>query len=353
VLRVAVVPAEVCPPVNATAARRAIDGAAAWLVRGQGADGRFLYGYFSDRNEASPLYGTTRHSGALDILYRLGRVEAADAGLAYARDNLVEHDGWTAFAPAGEDASAGANALLLASLMHRRQATGSRRYDELSHRIARFLLEQIRPDGSVLLYWRPSTERPVPGEFGPYSTGETFWALTLMRDAFPSEGWERPARRVADYLATRRDAAEGYTVMQSDHWAAYGLAELARVGLTDREVAYAHRLAGHFGAEVRFESQHKIGLLDSYSRSGAELGTIGEGTAALWRLAGVDPRLAGDRADLGRRVTCVAGMLVDRQDPLNDPNPRQRGAWFADHYTQMDDQQHAAGALLGAVEVLG
>jgi hypothetical protein len=33
-------------------------------------------------------------------------------------------------------------------------------------------------------------------------------------------------------------------------------------------------------------------------------------------------------------------------------NHLARGAWFADGYTQMDDQQHAIAALLGAHEVL-
>jgi hypothetical protein len=103
---------------------------------------------------------------------------------------------------------------------------------------------------------------------------------------------------------------------------------------------------------IRLESQHTGRPLNPFAQSGAELGTIGEGTAALWRLAGADPRLADLRDDLGRRIRCLAGILVDRQVAPADPNPRARGAWFAGGYTQMDDQQHAAAALLGALEVL-
>ena len=52
-LRVFVVPAERCPSVDAGAVRGAIDGATAWLVRNQQADGRFLYGYHrADRRVA-------------------------------------------------------------------------------------------------------------------------------------------------------------------------------------------------------------------------------------------------------------------------------------------------------------
>jgi hypothetical protein len=32
--------------------------------------------------------------------------------------------------------------------------------------------------------------------------------------------------------------------------------------------------------------------------------------------------------------------------------PEERGAWFQDDYTQMDDQQHAISALLGALPSL-
>jgi hypothetical protein len=347
-LLVVVAPRESCPPVSAPAVRGAIGEGAAWLVRGQRDDGRFLYGYFSSRDAVSSAYNSTRHAGVLDALYRLGRVRAADAGLGYVRDNLIRHDGWTAFAPPGEDADVGANALVVVALVHRRQATHDERFDGLARRLARFLLAQQRDDGSILQHWRPATGRSVPDVFGKFSTGEAFYALALMRGAFPDEGWERPAHRVAGYLATRRDEAEGHSFRQADHWAAYGLAELAPAGLTDVEAAYARWLAGYFGFLVRLESQRVGRPLNPFSESGASLGTVGEATAALWRLAGEDPRLADLRADLGDRSTCLTGILLDRQVAPADPNPRARGAWFAGGYTQMDDQQHALAALLGS-----
>jgi hypothetical protein len=352
ILRVAVVPAESCPPVSAPEVRAAIDAGAAWFVRGQRDDGRFLYGYFSDMDEVSADYNNTRHAGVLYALYRARRIGSADAGLRYVRDNLIREDGWTAFDPPGEIPSAGANALLLAALVHRRRATGDERYDLLSRRIGRFLLAQQQADGSVLQYWDPATERSVPGVFGQFSTGEVLYAFALMHRAFPREGWEQPAHRTAEYLATRRDRAEGYALRQPDHWASYGLAELAPAGLTDVEAEYARWLAGYFGFLTRFESQHTDGALNPIVESGSKLGTIGEATAALWQLAGSDPRLSDLRDDLGDRSTCLAGILIDRQVPAGDPNPQARGAWFSDSYTQMDDQQHAVSALLGANEVL-
>jgi hypothetical protein len=351
-LRVVVVPAESCPPVSGASIASAIDAGADWLVRGQRPDGRFLYGYNSDSDEASSDYNNTRHAGVLDALYRAGRVRAADAGLRYARANLVEHAGWTAFAPPGEEVSAGANALLLAALIHRRQLTDQRRYDPLAHAIARFLVAQTRADGSVLQLWDGSTGEPVPDVFGQFSTGETFYALALMSEAFPGQGWDAYAHRTARYLATRRDEAEGYTLRQADHWAGYGLAELAPSGLTDTETEYARWLAGYFGYLVRFDSQHVGTFLEDGLGSGADLGVVGEGTAALWRAAAVDPGLADLRTDLGERVRCQAGILVERQTPAANPNPSERGAWFKSSYTQMDDQQHAIAALMAAQDVL-
>jgi hypothetical protein len=353
VLRVAVVPAETCPPADRPAIRQAIERAESWLVRDQRQDGRFLYGYSSDEDEVSSDYNSTRHAGVMDVLYRLGSIRAADAGLRYVRGNLVRHAGWTAFAPAGEDANVGANALLVVALVHRREVTGDERYDELARRVGRFLVAQRRPDGSVLQYWRPATRRSVPGVFGTYSTGEAFYALALLHRTSPRTGWARHAHDIAAYLATRRDRAEGYAYRQADHWAAYGLAELAPAGLTEAEAEYGRWLAGYFSFLIRFESQQTGRLLDDLVEGGGALGTTGEGAVALWRLAGEDPRLADLRGELGDRITCLAGIIVDQQvGPAETANPLERGAWFADRYTQMDDQQHAIAALLGASEVL-
>jgi hypothetical protein len=351
VLRVAVVPAETCPPVDAAAVERAADAAGGWLARGQRDDGRFVYGYRRDEHEVSYDYNNTRHAGVLGALYALGRVDAADTGLGYVREHLLRHDDWTAFAPPGESVSVGANALVVVALMERRETTRERRYDRLARRIGRFLVSQQQTDGRILQYWQRYLERRLPGVYGTFATGEALYAMALLHRAFPEQGWERPAHRTAAYLATRRDEVEG-GFRQPDHWAAYGLATLAPSGLTEPEVEYARWLAGYFGYLIRYESQHEGSALNGLSESGASLGTDGEAAAALWRLAGAEPRLADLRGRLGERVGCSAGILVERQASTRSPNPLVRGAWFDGDYTQMDDQQHAIAALLGAHEVL-
>ena len=351
VLRAAVVPAERCPPATPATVTAGIDAGAGWLVRGQGPDGRYLYGFQRDTGREATGYNTTRHAGVMDALYRTGHTASADAGLAWARRNLVRRDGWAALAPPGEQANVGANALLVVALLHRRQATGDTRWDGLAHRLSRFIAMQTEEDGAVLQYWDAATGRSVPGSHGKYSTGEAFFALAFMARTFPGEGWEEPAHRVVNYIATRRDRAEGNAYRPSEHWAAYGLEALqAADGLTPVEVDYARWLAGYFGWLVRYESQH-AGRSLAFSGSGASLGTVGEGTAALRRLAVADPALAGLRGPLAERSVCLGGILLDRQS-AGAADPRERGAWFDGGYTQMDDQQHAIAALIGTREAL-
>src|SRR4051812_2243142 len=85
ILRVAVVPAERCPPVDAAAVRGAIDGAVGWLTRGERADGTFLYGYRSRTHTVSTDYNDTRHAGVLYVLYRAGATRAGTPACATSR----------------------------------------------------------------------------------------------------------------------------------------------------------------------------------------------------------------------------------------------------------------------------
>jgi hypothetical protein len=369
VFRVAVVPAEVCPSLTAAEARTAVDEAAAWLERGVRRGGRYTYGYDREADVVSQDYNITRHAGVMMGLYRLAAetgdgeaLAAAEHGLSFLRANLFRHDDWTAFAEPGQDARLGASALAAAALVQRRLATGDTGEDELLHELARFLLAQQQPDGSVLGTWSVTTGQAVPDEYSTYGTGQSLWTFALMDDLFPGEGWGDAARRLAHFVATRRDEVEGHYLTFPDHWVAYGLAELGPDGLGEDEIAYARELAGIFGLNSRLESQSGGGgvrrLMRGEPASGAGLGTVTEGLAQLWRLSLADPRLGDLTADLETRLRCTAGRTVDRQiDPVEAqaaPRPLlARGAWFTeDGYTQMDHQRHPLSGLLATLPLL-
>ena len=369
VLRLAVVPPEECPPFDPVAARVAVAEGAAWLERGLRPDGRFTYGYDREADELSSDYNITRHGGVLMGLYRLAAttgdreaLAAADDGLRFVEANLVRRDRWVAFAEPGQDVRIGPSALVAAALVHRRLATGDESHDDLIRGLARFLVAQQQPDGSVLGLWSPQTGRPVPGEFAKFGTGEALWALALVHRTFPGGGWDTPARRLVRYVATRRDDVEGYLHVFPDHWAAYGLAELGPDALGEPEISYARRLGGVLGLSSRMESQAQGDGLNRILRGepaiGAGLGSIGEGLGQLLRLAREEPRLADSSPRSADRLSCTAARTVDRQETPEEAAayPRAelvRGAWFSEAgYTQMDDQRHSLTSLLAAASLL-
>jgi hypothetical protein len=350
--------------------RMAIVEAAGWLERGVQPSGRYTYGYDRRRDAISSDYNVTRHAGVMMGLYRLAAatgdrraLAAADHGLPFLQAHLVRRDGWAAFGEeSGQEARIGASALAVAALAHRRLATGDREYDNLIRALARFLVAQQLPDGRILGYWSAETGRSLPGLYAKFGTGEALWALALVDRLFPDEGWAPPARRLARYVATRRDDVEGYALTYPDHWAAYALAELGPGSLGEVEIAYARRLAGAFGLSSRVEAQSGESGLRRLMRGkparGSGLGTIGEALAALWRLSREDPRLGDLTHDLGARLSCTAARTVERQADATEASqyPRPdlvKGAWFSeDGYTQMDDQRHPLSALLATLPLL-
>ncbi len=368
VVRVALIPPERCPPATADAARAAIAEASDWLERGLDGDGRYVYGYLRDRDRVSPDYNLVRHAGAVYTLYRVASagegdtLAAADAGLRFILDRLVPAGEGVAFGLPGQDVELGANGLFLVALAERRAATGDERYDGLMRDVAAFIAGQQEPGGAMLGFWDPDTG-PVPGVYGIFATGEAFWGLVRLHRVFPDEDWDAVAYRTARYLALERDLAEGQVTMYPDHWAAYGMADLAAGGVRlDADlVHYARRLAGFFSVRTRFESQrtgHGVNLLvRGWPGPPSGVGTAGEGAAALWRLAGADPRLADLRPGLEDDLRCMAGMSIDRQvspqEAATYPRPGLvRGAWFYRDYSQVDDQQHTVAALVDVLPIL-
>jgi hypothetical protein len=283
-------------------------------------------------------------------LFQAADLAGGDAGVEYALRRLERQDDWAAFGE-GDSLESGASALLVAALGQRRLDTGDARHDEVMAELGRFLLAMTNADGKVLAVWQPSTH--TARGTSTFSTGETWFALNRLERLFPDAGWREPAERVGRYVMRHRDDAEDVFPPTSDHWGAYAVDEMqhwatpASPELTKMTDAYAERLAGIFGVQVRFESQRTDSgvnvLLRGHQALPSGLGTLGEGLGALARYEDARGR-PDDAAAIANRMACAAGMLVARQ--VSSDDVRSDGAWFHSDVTQMDDQQHPLSTLI-------
>jgi len=368
VIRIAVVPAEVCPDVTADEVHAAAVASADWLARNLDEDGKFVYGYNRETVEVNPDYNIVRHAGGTMSLYQMvlaGETDflpAADRAMGYLLDRLVVADDYATIADHGDRARLGTVGFVVSSLIMRREATGDTSYDELMQQFGRFMLGQQLPDGAMLAFWDRETEAPSPNERGPFATGEALWALFELDRLYPEGGWDEPALLTAQYLARgQRERDEGYLARLPDHWAAYSLEAMAPDLRDEEMVEYARRLAGYFSMRTRIEAQRRGEginvLVRYYPGPPAGVGTAGEGMAALYRMAAEDERLADLRPDMAERLECLAGIQVKSQISASQaaagPNPGlTEGAWFYLDYTQVDGQQHVLSALLGAEQAM-
>lgn len=371
-IRAFVAQPELCRDPGGPAIRTAVDEAVGWFARNQNTDGTWLYRYDKDADVDVGGYNIVRHAGVTMSLFQAATIgspdalDTADRGLEWALERLDPAGDGVALSDGGQ-IKVGATGLLVAGMVERRELTGDPVHDEQLIALGRFLQSTVEVSGAVLAYWDTEADAPVPGQYSHYFTGEVGWALARLHRAFPDEGFGADALAVARYL-TVRDEVEGRYPPTPDHWAAYTYGEIARWSpdgsdLGDAELEQVRRLAGLFGAQVRYESQRGEGWWTYVTRGrrtlGAGLGTLGEGLTGLWNVASTergrsDDDLADERDDIAERALCVASLLVDRQidateagDEL-DPD-RARGAWFQFGVTQMDDQQHAMSALLRAL----
>jgi len=361
---------ERCGDPTPAVLRRAAAEAVAWFDRNQLPDGTWRYRVDVDQGVDLGGYNWVRHAGVLLSLEQAAAagLEAAgavaDAGRPPILSRLVRHGDRLALDDGGV-LTTGGTALLAVALGERRLATGDPTNDERLRALGRFLRQQVEPDGSVSRTAAVATGAPERGLHSPFATGQVLFALARLERLFPGEGWGEPVAAISRYLAHERAAAEGYVPDASDHWAAYGLAEVTAwetgARLAPHELAFARKQMGIAGIQVRFDAQRTNGGLDRWLRgrtaSGAGVGTLGEALAGWSVVAAAEPALAGQRGWLAERLTCVGGVLADRQLDADEaaatPWPEvARGAFTQFGITQMDDQQHPLSALLAAATVV-
>ncbi|MEZ4521701.1 MAG: hypothetical protein R3A46_08705 [Thermomicrobiales bacterium] len=362
VIRVVVAPAELCGQGSPEQFRDTADLAARWLSINQYDDGSYVYEYDREVDEFSGAYNVVRHAGVTMSLYQVaGKLDddeafaAAEQGTAWLLDNMVYHDDWGG-PTNGSNVKVGSAALMTIALAERRLLTGESTHDDVMKALGRFMVSQQKENGGFFTKWFVETETMDRVSTSAYYPGEALWALAMLHEAFPDEGWDDAAWAAADFVTLLRDDEEDVPFPPlNDHWAAYGLAEMAEWGLEDHHTDYARRLAARFGLFIRFEAQKTDEGLNLQvrgdSRRSSALGTWVEGMAALWRLSKSDERLADISDDILEQSSCGADLLVQRQVDSNEP-PLEAGGWFIHGVTRMDDQQHAISGLLYTADAL-
>lgn len=362
---------EQCGDTDRAERRAAAAAAVDWFARTQQPDGTFLYRYDAAADRVVPGYSWVRHAGVLFSLEQAraagvpGADEVADRGLRRALGEVVTVGERAALTDAGRP-TAGGTALLAVALAERREHTGRTDHDEVLRSLGRFLVSTVAADGTVAERSDATSLTPVPGSVSRFTTGEVAFALARLERIWPGEGWGAPVRAITRYLALDKAEREGFVPDMADHWGAYTLAEVVRwpeaAQLTDWERAWARKQLGMLSVMVRYESQRTSGGLDRWLRGrtsvGSAVGTHGESMAGWVAVARADPALGGSVAGAQDRLACNAGVLAARQVDASAAARYARpelvqGAWLWFDITQMDDQQHALSALLGADEQLG
>jgi small neutral amino acid transporter SnatA (MarC family) len=361
---------EECGPATPTERRAASEATVAWFGRTQAEDGTFLYRVDATTGEVLPGYSWVRHAGVL-----LSLEQARAAGIASAGD--VAEAGWRALDTRvvrwgdragvrdGERITGGGTALALVALAERRDTTGLTDRDDLLKAMGRQMLVHTNADGTVAELADATSGQPEADSLSRFTTGEVSFALARLERMFPGEGWGAPVRAITRYLALQKAAREGFVPDMADHWGAYTLAEVVRWrddnALTDWERAWARKQMGMSSVMIRYESQRTNSGVDRWLRGrtsvGSAVGTHGESMQGWVQVADADPELAALAAGARERLECNSAVLVDRQvtapDAADLPDPDAVvGTWLWFGTTQMDDQQHALSALLGADLVL-
>jgi hypothetical protein len=344
-----------CGQSTPDAIQQAGELAIGWIRNNQRPDGTYVYQYDSASDSEQSGYNAVRHAGVTWALFidagRTGdanKLAAADQALAWMLSHVTTRHGWTALVSPGEDMlDLGGTDLLVVSLAQRRLVTGDPRYDDEMRSLGRFIVALQTYQGGFFDGFDQSADAIHPTQDGLYTPGESLFALTLLHQAFPSDGFDQHAHAALNFLSSSRG---------NNQWAAYAIAEMAGWGgLTDDNVTYAQYLAARYEAEVTNESE-RLGswygrlALGSFAR-GAAAGTWMEALAALWRASQKDDRLAGLAGPTKESGLCLAGIMAERQVSPSEAgafeSPKKaEGAWFFEGETRVDDMQHSYDGLV-------
>jgi len=228
------------PELTAANLRAAAIAGGRYLVAHLAANGRYIYeddltsGVGTDPEKAHP-YSIPRHAGTTYFLAQLYRItheaflrEPIERAFAHLKD-LVLAGGCAGTTPEGatfecvvdrgqQVASLGSTALAVVALAEYRLATDDPRYDELSGRLAEWILFMQKDNGDFCHHYNiPRKERDEKTQL-LYFTGEAALAMVLMHEITGDERYLRSAERALDYLVGWYDFFVGGFIYGQEHW---------------------------------------------------------------------------------------------------------------------------------------
>ena len=225
------------PAASATAARQdqpprldaAIGRAVAYLCASVDATGRFAYVRHPTKSSRPKRYNMLRHAGTLYAMATASQNDqdgclrkAAQRGGHFLRSHLVAIPAWPQTLAVFRDPKkrskgklGGAGLALVAAASWQQRGLELIPLSDLQ-KLARFILQMQKNNGSFYSRWLGSNERPDASWTSLYYPGEAALGLLMLYRLDRDAAWLQGATKALLYLARRR---RGKTRVPADHWA--------------------------------------------------------------------------------------------------------------------------------------
>lgn len=251
----------------------AAEQAGGYLARSVGADGRFVYLYHPQSDEAASSYNVLRHAGSTWALLELCQTRK-DPALRAAARRAVDHL-LTFVRPApqmsnasciveGSKVKLGGAALAVLALSRYQTVTGDASHEAVTRSLGRYILGGMSAAGRFQHHVVTASKGKVVRFRSAYFDGEATLALVSMFNLTHEAVWLEAARSAARHVITVRDAKVPTKKLTADHWMLYALRGLYQhdkdelyvnhgLRISESIALHQHRAAGsmmHLGATV-------------------------------------------------------------------------------------------------------
>jgi hypothetical protein len=342
-----------------------------YLVRAVEPNGRFLYSYQADKDEARDKYNILRHAGTIYSMLELYQT-TADPDLLNAAKKAIDYlltaiESCTTQREAincvveGGYTKLGGNALAAIAFAHYARVTGDPQYNETIRALGSWIVQSQRTNGSFAIHKQTQPEGTVTDFVSGYYPGEALLALLRIYALEPSDAWLEAAEKGAQYLIRIRDSGLAASDLPHDHWLLYALNELHRHRPKAEYADHAFAIATAIISAQNRNPRHPdwYGSFYKPPRS-TPTATRMEGLSATYHLArrmdrAEDMRLILDALSMG--ATFQLHTQFRPESALYLPDPTQALGGFhrslSTFEVRIDYVQHNISSLLALYRIMG